>query len=371
MAGAHWCESCAEVLSTLRAARAELAARGAAVLIVPWDDDAAAWPRHWAALPDEWLALRDSDRARVAAVNERFGVKSVPSVAVVAASGRVLAADGLAELRRAQAELAAPDPDGSGGGPPDAKALAVAAVADYPWAVPRAAELCRLEDGGRLLAERSLVAFVEGEVAEGRTAGKEAMLELSRILAADPWGSKPGAGTVSVHVGFPAAAAPSLVAFVSANCHDSMQVRMECGLPMIHHPCVLVEVDEDEVEDRRFTADPIACTACNTVGDDMWRCAPCEFVLCAECYELNEAARATHNAEAATPVLVLIDVAGVGGCYRRACPEGITLSGALQFLEDIANGREEVRVDMTRLAEPKHTHDLHGHHAASEEMTDS
>merc|ERR1711865_27952 len=95
---AHWCPPCRQFTPELvaRYNRESAAEKKVEVIFISSDKDDSMFKEYFREMP--WLSLPFVDRTRKGELTKKFGVKGIPSLVVLDASGAVLTTNGRAEV---------------------------------------------------------------------------------------------------------------------------------------------------------------------------------------------------------------------------------------------------------------------------------
>jgi len=157
---AGWCPPCRGFTPQLKAAYTEsLAAKGMRCVLISSDHDEASFDTYFGGMP--WLALPYAERERKEALSAHFGVRTIPTLAMVDPAGRLLTTEARDAVVR--------DPAGS----------------DFPWAEPAVRDLAAGEPG-RVNSAPSVVLLCEGGDAAEQHLALEALEAVARDAPAPP-----------------------------------------------------------------------------------------------------------------------------------------------------------------------------------------
>jgi len=164
---ASWCGPCRGFTPQFAAAYSEsLKAKGMRCILVSSDHDEQSFDNYFGHMP--WLALPYEQRARKEALSARFGVRTIPTLALVDPAVRLLTAEAREAVIR--------DPQGL----------------EYPWAEPAVRDLAEGVPG-RIHLTPSVVLLCEGCDAAAHQAAKETLEAVAREAPAPPEHCEPDA----------------------------------------------------------------------------------------------------------------------------------------------------------------------------------
>jgi len=157
---ASWCPPCRGFTPQLKAAYNEsLQAKGMRCVLVSSDHDEESFKSYFGEMP--WLALPYQQRARKEALSAHFGVRTIPTLALVDPAGRLLTT----EARDAVVH----DPQGH----------------EYPWAEPAVRDLAAGHPG-RVNTAPSVVLLCEGSAAAEQQLAKEVLETVAQDVPLPP-----------------------------------------------------------------------------------------------------------------------------------------------------------------------------------------
>jgi len=152
---ASWCPPCRGFTPQLIKSHDEvLHQKGFRCVLISRDRDLESFQQYFSDMP--WLALPYDEQERNASLGEKFGVKTIPSLALVDLQGKTITADGRDSVMR--------DPEG----------------AEYPWHPPLVRDLGQ-GNPGRLNELPSLVLLCEAATSEQQ---QEALKEMTNLATA-------------------------------------------------------------------------------------------------------------------------------------------------------------------------------------------